>query len=402
MAMRKKQKWKKSVGERPGAARRPAFLGAARPLLAVGTVLTCAALAVWGLSGDQLLAFGQRMALLSVGMMQPEGGAEALSGRLDRAPAANEGGSGGSEPIKGKEDAGTAGTTQPYEPGSGNQEGPDQETAATTVIPPEAGDGGKITESQLTLGNTFVQGVAIKNASSATINIAEQLKIAPDLGITDTDEPQVLIVHTHTTEAYMTYDAGYYNASDASRTKDNSLNVVAVGEAIAGQLRAAGIGVVHDTTVHDNPKYTGAYDRSAATIEKNLAQYPSIKVVLDIHRDAINQSANNKLKPTAVINGRKAAQMMIMASACDSASQPHPNWQENVRLALRLQSALHTQYEGIVRPLYLVDSRYNQHLTKGSLLVEVGAEANTLDEACYSGQILGKTLAQVLNSLKGE
>ena len=318
---------------------------------------------------------------------------------MDRSPAANEGGDGGSEPIKGSD---AAGPTLPYEPGSGNQEGPDQAADAPAEIPPEAGDGGKITETQLTLGSTFVQGVAIKNASSAAINIAEQLKIAPDLGLTDTAEPQVLIVHTHTTEAYMAYDAGYYNADDPSRTQDNTRNVVAVGEAIAAQLRAAGIGVIHDTTVHDSPKYTGAYDRSAATIQKNLDEYPTIKVVLDIHRDAINQSATNKLKPTTVINGRKAAQMMIIASANDSAAQPHPNWQENMRLALRLQSALHTQYEGIVRPLYVVNSRYNQHLTNGSLLVEMGAEGNTVEEACYSGQILGKTLAQVLNSLKGE
>lgn len=365
--------------------------GVARVLLSLGTVAVCVALAVGGLSGEQILDIGRRMALLSVGMMQPEGGAQALSGRLDRVPAANSGN---------EQTESVAGPTVPYTPGSGDQEGLDIPANGDAVIPPEAGDGGKITEEQLTIGSSFVQGVAIKNASSATINIAEQIAIAPALGLTDTAEPQVLIVHTHTTEAYMTYDAGYYNASDLSRTKDNSHNVVAVGEAIAAQLRAAGIGVVHDATIHDNPKYTGAYDRSAATIQKNLEEHPTIRVVLDIHRDAIYRSSTNRLKPTAVINGRKAAQMMIIASACDSSSQPHPDWPENVRLALRLQSALNAQYEGIVRPLYLVDSRYNQHLTKGSLLIEIGTDGNTIDEACYSGQILGKTLAQVLNSLK--
>lgn len=365
----------------------------ARLLLSFGTVAVCIALAVGGLSGEQMLDIGRRMALLSVGMMQPEGGAEALSGRLDRVPAAN----------SGKEQTESVdGPTVPYTPGSGNQEGVDLPTGGDAVIPPNAGDGGSITEEQLTMGSSFVQGVAIKNASSATINIAEQIAVAPALGLTNTAEPQVLIVHTHTTEGYMSYDAGYYNAADLSRTKDNSRNVVNVGEAIAAQLRAAGIGVIHDITIHDNPKYTGAYDRSAATIQKNLKTYPTIRVVLDIHRDAIYRSSANRLKPTAVINGRKAAQMMVIASACDSSSQPHPNWPENLRLALRLQSALHTQYEGIVRPLYLVDSRYNQHLTKGSLLIEVGTDGNTVEEASYSGQILGKTLAQVLNSLKEE
>ena len=92
--------------------------------------------------------------------------------------------------------------------------------------------------------------------------------------------------------------------------------------------------------------------------------------------------------------------MMIITSCCDSKAAPHPNWRENLRFALRLQAALHTQYNGIMRPLYLVDSRYNQHLTHGSLLIEVGSDANTVSEAVYSGEILGKTLAQVLGKLK--
>ena len=91
---------------------------------------------------------------------------------------------------------------------------------------------------------------------------------------------------------------------------------------------------------------------------------------------------------------------MIIASTCDTEAVPHPNWEQNLRFALRLQSALHTKYEGLVRPLYLVDSRYNQHLTNGSLLIEVGSDSNTVEEAVYSGQLVGKTLAQVLDELK--
>lgn len=368
--------------------------GAARTLVMVTALGAAVTVAVGGLPGDQLLAFGRGLAMLSAGIMRPEGGAQTLSERLDRQPAA-QGGSGGREPV--------AGPTQPYLPGAGNatDQTPDDQTAGAepAVVPPEAGDGGKILEQKIA-GGSLVQGVSIKNASSVTLNIAEQLGIAPNLGITATDEPQVLIVHTHTTEAYMTYDAGYYNASDKSRTQDESINVCAVGEAIASQLRAAGIGVIHDTTVHDSPQYTGAYNRSAETVEKQLAEHPSIKVVLDIHRDAINRSNTEKVKPTVEVNGRKAAQMMILASAGNTASQPNPHWQENVRFALRLHSGLNTQYDGIMRPLYLVDSRYNQHLTNGSLIVEIGAEGNTVEEAEYSGQLLGKTLAQVLNDLK--
>lgn len=359
----------------------------ARYLILLGTAAVCIPLAMGGLSGGQLLSVGQKAAMLSVAIMQPEGGVQALSERLERG-SANKSGSVQAETVKPDSSAAyvqSPDITVPESSGS---------------IPAEAGDGGKVVEQQMTIGNDFVDGIAIKNASSTTINVDEQYAIAPNLNLTKSSDPQVLIVHTHTTEAYMTYYAGYYNASDTARSTDETRSVVAVGDAISDQLRAAGIGVIHDTTIHDQP-YTGAYDRSAATIEKNLKLYPTIRVVLDIHRDALNQSSNVELKPTVVIDGHKAAQMMIIASVCDSASMPHPNWHENLRFALRLQHELNTQYEGIARPLYLVDSRYNEHLTNGSLLIEIGSEANTVSEAVYSGQILGKTLSQVLDSLMG-
>lgn len=359
----------------------------ARYLIFIGTVAVCLSLTLGGFPSGQLLAIGQKAAMLSVAIMQPEGGVQALSERLERG-SANKNNSGQKEAVKSDSSAEYVQSPDITIPESSG------------VIPAEAGDGGKVIEEQMTIGSNFVDGIAIKNASSATINVDEQYAIAPNLNLAKSSDPQVLIVHTHTTEAYMTYYAGYFNAVDTARSTDTTRSVVAVGDAISDELRTAGIGVIHDTTIHDQP-YTGAYDRSAATIEKNLKLYPTIRVVLDIHRDALNQSDNVEIKPTAVINGRKAAQMMIIASCCDSASMPHPNWHENLRFALRLQNALNTQYEGIVRPLYLVDSRYNEHLTNGSLLIEIGSEANTVSEAVYSGEILGKTLSQVLESLMG-
>ena len=176
-------------------------------------------------------------------------------------------------------------------------------------------------------------------------------------------------------------------------------NIVAVGRVIGAQLRAAGIETVQDTTVHDSPTYTGAYDRSAATIQKNLDKYPSIKVVLDIHRDAIIRGNTTKVKPTVTINGRKAAQMMIITGVVSTSELPNENWEENLRLSLRLQQSLNTQYGALIRPLSLVGSRYNQHMCAGSMLIEIGSDSNTLDEAVYSAQLLGKTLAQILASL---
>lgn len=356
-------------------------------MIVIGTAAVCLSLTLGGFPSGQLLAIGQKAAMLSVAIMQPEGGVQALSERLERG-SANKNSSGQKETVKSDSSAEYVQSPDITIPESSG------------AIPAEAGDGGKVIEEQMTIGSDFVDGIAIKNASSTTINVDEQYAIAPNLNLAKSSDPQVLIVHTHTTEAYMTYFAGYYNASDTARSTDTTRSVVAVGDAISDELRSAGIGVIHDTTIHDQP-YTGAYDRSAATIEKNLKLYPTIRVVLDIHRDALNQSDNVEIKPTVVIDGRKAAQLMIIASCCDSASIPHPNWHENLRFALRLQNALNTQYEGIARPLYLVDSRYNEHLTNGSLLIEIGSEANTVSEAVYSGEILGKTLSQVLESLMG-
>lgn len=367
-------------------------LETARAAIAATSLVVCLMLTVSGLSGGRLLSMGRGLAMLSAGIMQPEGGAQMLCERLSRIPAAQQGDN-RSEPV----------FLTTYTPGGGMQTSGELSPLPkdiSGVVPSEAGDGGKIVEIQMTTGSNFIQGVAIKNGSSRTVDISSQLKIKPDIKITDSVNPQVLIMHTHTTECYMSYYAGYYNKSDESRSKDHTRNVVAVGEAICAQLRAANIAAIHDVTVHDSPKYSGAYERSVQTVKKILEQYPSISVVIDIHRDAIYKSKTERYKPTITINGRKAAQMMIIASVGNSAAVPHPNWQQNLRFALRLQSALHTQYTGIMRPLYIVDSRYNQHLTNGSLLIEVGADSNTVSEAVYSGEILGKTLAQVLNTLK--
>jgi stage II sporulation protein P len=169
-----------------------------------------------------------------------------------------------------------------------------------------------------------------------------------------------------------------------------------VGEAVKHTLEQAGIGVIHDTTVHDDPQYSGAYSRSAETVQKNLKKHPTIRVVLDLHRDAIMEGDTGLVKPTVKVNGRKAAQMMIIAGVVSTAALPHKNWEQNLTLAARWQQALNREYPGLMRPLNTVASRYNQQLSAGYLLVEVGSEGNTLAEAVYSGQLLGKTLAELL------
>ena len=332
----------------------------------------------WG----DVRSWSEKAALVAAGMQHPQGAVLALSEQIHAAQPA--------------EAASSTTATTPVAVGA---------TAAATRVtnaapPPRSDKGGTVVEQMLDVGTPVVERVAWHNRSGETLDIPAQFAHQPDITLKSGAQPQVLIVHTHTSEAYLTYDAGYYNDSDAARTGDTTQSVVAVGEEIARQLKAAGIGVIHDKTVHDSPQYTGAYDRAAKTIQKNLKQYPTIQIVLDIHRDAIMPDNHTKIKPTVTIDGRKAAQVMIIAGAVSTEDQPHPHWQENLRLALQLQNALATRYEGLVRPLSVVASRYNEHLTKGSLLIEVGTDANTVAETLYSGELLGKTLAGVCQTLK--
>ena len=171
-----------------------------------------------------------------------------------------------------------------------------------------------------------------------------------------------------------------------------------VGDAIAAQLEAAGIGVVHDTTIHDYPSYNGSYERSRQTVQAQLKAHPSIKVVLDIHRDAIGGNGVIK-QPTIRIDGRKSAQVMII-SGCDDGTMGMPDYMQNFHFASLLQQQLEGDYPGLTRPILFDYRKYNQDLTNGSLLIEVGTHGNTLDQAVYAGELIGKSLARALLSLR--
>ncbi|MFU0832109.1 MAG: Stage II sporulation protein P [Oscillospiraceae bacterium] len=247
-----------------------------------------------------------------------------------------------------------------------------------------------VEEMCITTGGSQYENIWVKNTNQHhSIDIGEELQKQPDIKIQKNAEPQVLIYHTHTTEAF----------DGVTRTTDKSLNVCAVGEAIAKELQAAGIGVIHDTTYHDYPAYNGSYSRSLATITNDLKKYPSIQVTLDIHRDAMTRSDGTRLKPTAVINGKKAAQVMIISGCDDTGDLGFPDWEYNMRLAIRLQKAMADMYPDLARPLNFCPRRYNENVTHGSLLVEIGTHANTLEEAVYGGELFGKALAEVLSQL---
>ena len=211
----------------------------------------------------------------------------------------------------------------------------------------------------------------------------------------NSDLPQVLIMHTHTSESYEPYEKEWYDESYTSRSTDAGNSVVAVGEAIAEELSQAGISVIHDGTIHDGV-YSGAYSRSLETTLSILSKYPSIKIILDIHRDAIEYEDGSRVSAVTEIDGKKAAQVMII-SAADEGSYDIPNYLENFHFACELQQAMEQSYSGLTRPVLFQYCQYNQQVSTGSLLIEVGSHGNTVEQAVYSGHLIGKALSELLS-----
>ncbi|MCD7730486.1 MAG: stage II sporulation protein P [Oscillospiraceae bacterium] len=238
-------------------------------------------------------------------------------------------------------------------------------------------------------------GGQVRNVTSVSNDaLLEESRKGYDFVIEKNGEPQVLIMHTHETESYEPYRRDFYDSSFTSRTTDDSMNMAAVGDEIAAQLENAGIGVIHDVTKHDYPSYNNSYDRSRITVQEILEEYPSIKVVLDIHRDAIEREDGTRIAPTIEINGKNAAQIMII-SGCDDGTMDMPNYMENFRFTAALQQQLEKDYPGLARPVLFDYRKYNQDLTTGSILIEVGGHANSIDEALYSGELIGKALVNL-------
>ena len=256
-------------------------------------------------------------------------------------------------------------------------------------------DAHPVTEVRYSAGGIEYDNFYVKNSTDTNISISQEIRAKLGFEMEDTTEPQVLIVHTHTSESYMEEDLGYYYDSFYPRSEDKTKTVCAVGDAITNSLKNAGINTIHITTVHDTT-YTGSYKRSAESINKCLKEHPSIKVILDIHRDSIEGNDGEKIKPTFVYDGKKAAQIMIMAGYDSDGSLNFPDWRYNLRFALRLQQCAEDMYPGMTRPLYFGNFAYNMYINTGSLHIEVGTDANTVDEAVYTGELLGNVIAKTL------
>lgn len=203
-------------------------------------------------------------------------------------------------------------------------------------------------------------------------------------------EPTVLIIHTHTTESYTKAPGESYTESSAFRTLDERYNMLSIGDRLAELLTAGGIRVIHDREFYDYPSYNGSYTQARASIEAWLAEYPSIVMVLDLHRDA-SGDLDNQFRTAVTLDGVDYAGLMLVVGT-DASGLNHPDWQQNLALGLKLQSLLGDIAPGITRPISLRSQRFNQDLTTGSLIVEVGAAGNSHDEALRSMEILSQAI----------
>lgn len=233
------------------------------------------------------------------------------------------------------------------------------------------------------------------------VELSDEPGLGPDLGALLTapmeltlqdGQPRVLILHSHTTESFE-QTADRYEESSAYRTLDPGHNMLALGELVAEILESAGIGVIHDTTLHDYPSYNGAYSHAAASTKAYLEQYPTIELILDLHRDAAD-TPTGQMSTSCTVGGEKAAQLMFVLGTDKRLN--HPDWEQNLSLALKLQVLLERENPGICRSLTLSKNRYNQHLGAYALLVEIGAAGNTLEEAKIAARELAEAIAQLV------
>lgn len=246
------------------------------------------------------------------------------------------------------------------------------------------------------LETTIASGLSIKNATPYAIDIPKLLSEGVPQRLA-AGQPQILILHTHSSEAYTPTGSDRYEASDSYRTEDLNFNVVRVGDELAARLENYGLQVLHDRNVYDYPSYTGSYTRSGEAVSQYLSQYPSIAVVIDLHRDALG-SGDVIYKTVAEAGGVCASQVMLLVGT-DASGLYHPKWQENLKLALYLQSAAVRKYPTLVRPVSVVSERYNQHLTTGSMILEVGSAGNTLQEALTAVGMFADAVGPALEAL---
>ena len=240
--------------------------------------------------------------------------------------------------------------------------------------------------------------VKVNNRTPAMVEASTLEKNAPAFL---SGQTEILIVHTHGTESYTPSEKYAYTPTDTDRTQDKNFNVIAVGNEIEKTLKENGHTVYHDETLNDYPSYNGSYNRSSEIVSSYIQKHPSIKIVLDIHRDAIEAKDGSKVKPISEIDGKDAASIMFVIGSNQSGLK-HDGWQNNLAFAYLLQKHTENLYKGLCKPINMRNERFNQHLAPGAIIVEVGTNGNTLDEALLSANYFAKSLSSFIKSYSSQ
>jgi stage II sporulation protein P len=236
--------------------------------------------------------------------------------------------------------------------------------------------------------NVTYGSVKIKNESKYTLT--DEI-LTPDVDYSNKSD--ILIFHTHTCESYTQTEENSYETSGNFRTTDLEHSVAKVGSVLTSYLQNLGYNVTHSVAYHDYPAYTGSYTRSMSTVKSILETNSTIENVIDLHRDAVG--SDSSYGPTVKIGDEVVAQIMFVIGT-DGGGLNHPNWQQNLKLAVKVQEKANEMYPGLFRPIIVRNSRYNQNLAKGACIIEVGATGNTLEECMGSMKYLAKVISEVM------
>ena len=253
---------------------------------------------------------------------------------------------------------------------------------AQTNVKTEVVTNNPLTESY----NVQYGAVKIKNQTSYTLT---EDMLNPDIAI---ENKNVLLFHTHSCESYTASEQYPYTPTGNFRTTDLNFSVTRVGTELETQLKQYGYSVYHDSSYHDYPAYNGSYTRSLQTVENILKTYPA-DIIMDVHRDAIG--SREDYAPTVKIGDDYAAQIMFVIGT-NAGGLNHPNWNQNLKFAIKVQQKAEEMYPGLFKPIMLTTSRYNQHTGKYASIIEVGATGNTLEQCLTSMKYLAKVMDEVL------
>ncbi len=270
------------------------------------------------------------------------------------------------------------------------QEGEEQkEKESETIEEVKTGVQTQVITNNPITDNSNVQYGKVKIKNQTDYVLTEEM-LKPDITI---ENKNILLFHTHSCESYTASEKYPYTPTGTFRTTDLNFTVTRVGTELENQLKQYGYNVVHNTDYHDYPAYNGSYTRSLATVEKML-QTTSADIIMDVHRDAIGSRSD--YAPTVKIGDTEEAAQIMFVIGTNGGGLWHPNWNQNLKFAIKIQEKAEEMYPGLFKSILLTDSRYNQHTGKYASIIEVGATGNTLEQCLTSMKYLAKVMSEVI------